>query len=132
MNTRCLLLIASLAVAMPNVAFETIIIDQGYDNQTKIAIVPFGTSDPGGDAGIADIIAFDLQRSGQFDTLESENMLSLPTRPDQVFFRDWRILGTEYVVIGRLQRETNNDLANDVLDRRSINAHRVSHRCSLA
>lgn len=125
------LLAFALLLATGASGFETIIIDQGYDNQTKIAIVPFGTADSATSAGIADIVAFDLARSGQFDALPSENMLSFPTLPKEVFFRDWRILGTEYVVIGRLAREFNGDLSVtyhlfDVFNERELATSRIT------
>ena len=81
----------------------TIIIDAGYDKRTSIAIVPFSNQRSLDDAsGISDIINFDLARSGYFQPLRAESMLSLPTAAEQVFFRDWRILGIEYLVIGRV------------------------------
>ncbi len=92
-------LAAPLALAAQSL--DTIIIDAGYDKQTRIAVVPFqGGSDVAGEEDLADIVAFDLSRSGQFAPLERDNMLSFPSQPDQVFFRDWRVLGMEYVVVG--------------------------------
>ena len=99
----------ALLLAWPGYALEKIIIDQGYDDQTRIAIVPF-TGGVAGDDDIADIIAFDLARSGQFDPLEPENMLSMPSHPEDVLFRDWRTLKIEYVVIGRLWRDGEGGL----------------------
>ena len=99
---RSIAFATALAVTWPAAgAGEKIIIDQGYDDQTRIAVVPFGTPDDEG-AGIAPVVSFDLARSGQFDPLPPENMLSLPTRPDEVFFRDWRVLGVEYVLVGQM------------------------------
>lgn len=90
------------ASALAAESLDAIIIDKGYDKQTRIAIVPFQQgSDLGGAPQLSDIIAADLSRSGQFAPLERGSMLSFPTRRDQVFFRDWRILGVEYLVIGR-------------------------------
>ncbi len=84
---------------------DTIIIDRGMDEPIRIAVVPFAVdrSLQSGDTrvNLADIISFDLARSGQFAPLESENMLSLPSQRQEVFFRDWRILKTDYLVIGR-------------------------------
>ena len=81
----------------------TIIIDAGYDKRTSIAIVPFSIERSLDNAPeIADIINFDLARSGYFQPLGADSMLSLPTVAEQVFFRDWRILGIEYLVIGRI------------------------------
>ncbi len=83
-------------------SLDTIIIDKGYDKQTKIAVVPFlQGADLNGAPPLADIISADLARSGQFAPLEQGNMLSYPTDRKQVFFRDWRILGVEYLLIGR-------------------------------
>ncbi|MGI9326871.1 MAG: Tol-Pal system beta propeller repeat protein TolB [Pseudomonadales bacterium] len=110
-----LLLLGLLAVAgfaQSAETLDTIIIDKGYDKQTKIAIVPFVQgSDLGGAAQLSDIVADDLARSGQFAPLERSNMLSFPTRRDQVFFRDWRILGVEYLVIGRGARTVDGRYA---------------------
>ena len=84
-----------------NATLDTIIIDQGQDDPVKVAVVPFKMSGDLEEAvNLSDIIAFDLIRSGQFDPLPSENMLSLPSNAQEVFFRDWRILKTDYLVIG--------------------------------
>ena len=106
------LLSVSAASAFGAESLDTIIIDAGYDKQTKIAIVPFRQS-PGLTqlTQMADIIGFDLARSGQFAPERSENMLSYPTEPGEVFFRDWRILGVEYLVIGRANEEYNGDVS---------------------
>lgn len=93
-------------------SLDTIVIDAGYDKQTKIAIVPFRQApELAGQQQMADIIAFDLARSGQFAPEETRNMLSFPTERSQVFFRDWRILRTEYLVIGRVDAEFDGDVS---------------------
>ena len=94
-------LILSVWCSRINATLDTIIIDQGQDNPVKVAVVPFKMSGDLQEAvNLSDIIAFDLIRSGQFDPLPSENMLSLPSNAQEVFFRDWRILKTDYLVIG--------------------------------
>ena len=93
-------------------SLDTIIIDAGYDKQTKIAIVPFRQGSEFSELDrLADIVGFDLARSGQFAPERSENMLSYPTERGEVFFRDWRILGIEYLVIGRANEEYNGDVS---------------------
>ena len=93
-----------------------IVISQGWDSPTRIAVVPFGgpplrdRPGPVATVEIADIVSFDLLRSGQFDALASDNMLSYPTAADEVFFRDWRILDMDYLVIGRARQEISGDL----------------------
>jgi TolB protein len=49
---------------------------------------------------VSTIIANDLRRSGQFAPIDPSNMLSLPSLPENVVYRDWRLLGSEYLVIG--------------------------------
>jgi TolB protein len=85
-------------------SLDTIIIDRGVDEPIRIALVPFAMPSALDDkANLANIVAFDLARSGQFDPLASENMLSFPSVREEVFFRDWRILNTGYLVIGRVE-----------------------------
>jgi len=83
-------------------SLDTIIIDQGQDDPVRIAVVPFKIdSELSEQINLSDIISFDLVRSGQFQPLASENMLSFPSDADNVFFRDWRILKTDYLLIGK-------------------------------
>ena len=97
------MLILSLAVSSW-ADLDTIIIDQGVDDPIRIAVVPFALSEDLDSAdNLAKLIRFDLARSGQFDPVAPENMLSYPSTQDAVFFRDWRILQTAYLVIGQAQ-----------------------------
>ncbi|MEE4298707.1 MAG: Tol-Pal system protein TolB, partial [Pseudomonadales bacterium] len=82
----------------------TIEITQGVDDPVPLAVVPFGWEDvrpPPEDLG--DIVRFDLARSGQFAMTRPQDMLSLPSRPADLYWRDWRIQGVSYVLIGRLE-----------------------------
>jgi TolB protein len=95
-----LLCIASVANAQ-----LTIEITQGNDSPTPIAIVPFSWS--GSEALAVDIpavISADLYRSGVFSIIDKKDMLSLPTSSDAVFYRDWRAIGSEYVLVGRIAK----------------------------
>jgi TolB protein len=81
----------------------TIEISQGSDNPTAIAVVPFawqGTGAPPED--IAQIVDSDLARSGQFAPIQRPDMLGSPTTEGEVFYRDWRAINTEYLLIGRI------------------------------
>lgn len=80
-------------------------ITQGMDNPTPVAIVPFAGS-AGLSENITEIVSSDLRRSGFFRPIPPTDMLSLPVKEQDVFYRDWRILGAEYLVIGNLQRGT--------------------------
>lgn len=111
-------------------SLDTIIIDAGYDKQTRIAVVPFRQGPQFAKRQqMADIVGFDLARSGQFAPLEVENMLSFPTERAEVFFRDWRVLGVEYLVIGTTAVNEQGSLAvryelYDVFNERQMLAQR--------
>lgn len=98
----CVVLLGASGASRAAQSLDTIIIDAGYDKQTKIAVVPFAQPPELGQLEpLSRILDADLARSGQFAPLEQQNMLSYPTSREQVFFRDWRVLGVEYLVIGR-------------------------------
>ncbi|WP_425428386.1 Tol-Pal system beta propeller repeat protein TolB [Agarilytica rhodophyticola] len=83
----------------------TIEITQGVNDPTPIAVVPMGgVKVP---ENISNIVSADLQRSGLFRPIPRGDMLSLPTQESQIHYRDWRILGASYVLIGGLQQTPN-------------------------
>lgn len=87
----------------------TIEITQGIDNPTPIAISPFSWSGHYAlTEDVSAIITADLTRSGLFQIMPKEDMLSYPDRPQHVFYRDWRALGRDYLVIGRMAPTNNN------------------------
>ncbi len=83
----------------------TIEITQGVDNPVPIAAVPFGmvgtTFLP---EDIAQIVGDDLARSGQFRSIARADMLARPTRDQEVFYRDWKAIGSDYLVIGSVTK----------------------------
>ena len=98
------LLLSLFAFSVSRADLDTIIIDQGVDDPIRIAVVPFEVSEDLADKdNPAKLIRFDLARSGQFDPIASEDMLSYPSTENAVFFRDWRILQMAYLVIGQAQ-----------------------------
>ncbi len=79
-------------------------ITKGSDTALPIAIVPFASEgDEPVPEDIARIVSNDLQRSGDFDTLSTGRMLSLPESMAQMHFRDWRLLGQTYVLVGKVR-----------------------------
>jgi TolB protein len=104
MFARLTLTAALLLLALSARAQLVIEITQGVDDPTAIAVVPFATEGVGvAPADLAQIIADDLARSGQFAPVRRDNMLSYPERGEEIYFRDWRAIDTEYVLIGRVQ-----------------------------
>jgi len=79
-------------------------ITRGSQDPTPIAVAPFNWSGSGVlSEDVSGIVSADLRRSGLFAPVPKEDMLSFPKNPEEVVFRDWRILGTEYVVTGRIE-----------------------------
>ncbi len=125
-----LMLVARTVLAAESL--DTIIIDAGYDKQTRIAVVPFKQG-PEFDSmqPLSEIVGFDLSRSGQFAPLPRDNMLSLPSDPSEVFFRDWRILGVEYLLLGTTTTLPNGNTGVryflfDVFNERQMTSGEVS------
>jgi TolB protein len=81
----------------------TIEITQGVDNPTSIAVVPFAWQGSGAaPEDIAWVVDGDLARSGQFSPVGRADMLGRPSSEAEVFYRDWRAIDSEYLVIGRV------------------------------
>jgi TolB protein len=86
-------------------------ITQGVRSALPIAVVPFGNQTGSNvTEDIARIIAENLQRTGDLNPLTRENMLSLPTRAEEVFFRDWSVLGQRYLVVGTVNRDPGSSV----------------------
>lgn len=123
-----LLLAGTGTVARAELAIE---ITQGVDDPVPMAVVPFGwreTASPPEDVGA--IVRFDLARSGQFAMTAPQDMLSLPSREQDLFYRDWRVQGVSYVLIGGVERTAEGFAVTwglyDVLDERRILGERVT------
>lgn len=105
---------ALLGVMLGNAVFAAelnIEITQGVDNPIPVAIVPFSWS--GSDSlseDIGAIVAADLQQVGEFRALSPNNMLSMPDEASKVYFRDWRILDQDYLLVGKITRSPGSQL----------------------
>jgi len=80
-----------------------IVVTKGYDTKTKVAIVPFFWE--GSEVlpeKIENVITGNLLRTGRFEPLPATRMLSQPFNEEGVFYRDWRLLGQEFLIIGHL------------------------------
>jgi len=96
-------IILNMVLVLAARADLTIEITQGMDNPTAIAVVPFAWQGSGvAPADVASVIDADLTRSGQFAPLARTDMLGRPSTKEEVFYRDWRALETEYLLIGRV------------------------------
>lgn len=111
-----------ISFSAPLWAELTIEITQGVNDPTPIAVVPFG-----GDAAsseLSKIVAADLQRSGLFRPIPRADMLSLPSKEQDIYFRDWRILGASYILIGDVQKSVDGYVLSydlfDVISQRRV------------
>jgi TolB protein len=78
-------------------------ITQGVRDAVPIAIVPFGGQPEGGPGDVAAVVSNDLLLSGRFKPLERRDMVARPTTGTQVRFEDWRLLKSDFVVVGRVE-----------------------------
>ncbi|MDH1443480.1 Tol-Pal system beta propeller repeat protein TolB [Pseudomonas sp. GD03721] len=84
-------------------AADPLVISQGADRATPIAVVPFGWQ--GGSVlpeDMSQIIGNDLRNSGYFEPIPRQNMISLPTQASEVIYRDWKALGAQYLLVGNI------------------------------
>src|SRR5690606_39931903 len=98
-NTRLLLALSLvLGFALTARAELTIEIPQGVDDPTVIAVSPIEAGNAVLPEDISEIVSADLRRSGLFNTIDRGNMLSFPREASEVYFKDWRVLGAQYLV----------------------------------
>jgi len=104
LTTRCVGAVIALALT----AFATnanaalrIEVNKGQVRGIPVAVVPFGvegTTSIGQD--VAAIIEADLTNSGRFDPIPRSDHLSAPSRPEDIKFKDFRLLKAEAMVVG--------------------------------
>ena len=68
-----------------------------------IAVVPFGGQPEGGPADVASVVGSDLERSGRFAPMPRTDMVTRPVQGDQIRFEDWRLLKSDFLVVGQVQ-----------------------------
>ena len=105
MLLRIFLTVCALCFSGASVAQLEIQVTRGIDNPTSIAVAPFAWDGLGAaPVDFAQIVDSDLARSGQFSPVSRRDMLSLPTRTEDIFYRDWRAIAARYLVIGRVSK----------------------------
>lgn len=100
-----LLLAAVLIAGWPPPAGAVLSIDirQGVRDPLPVAVVPFAWEGEGErpfDLGA--LVTDDLRRSGVFRTIGEAALISRPHTPDAVNYKDWRLVGADALVIGRM------------------------------
>ena len=105
--TRILQVLAALALAgwVP-VAGAVLSIDirQGVRDPLPVAVVPFGWEGEGERPfDLSGLVKADLKRSGLFRPIDPAAFISRPHTPDGVTYKDWRLVGADALVIGRMR-----------------------------
>ena len=124
--------VALLFTLMPAAAWGELVIrvTQGNDKPTMMAVAPISTNGIQVSEDISAIVESDLLRSGLFKIIPRQNMLAFPQSADDVYFRDWRLLGSEYLVVGDLKNsEDKLELSFTLLDvtaQKTVFKHRVT------
>lgn len=93
-----------LGLTLPAQAVLKVEITKGAVGALSIAVVPFANT---ADTDVANIIEMDLQLTGRFKALERKNMLETPTESAEVDYQNWRILDTEYLLVGQVNPTGN-------------------------
>ncbi len=100
-------LVATLLLAAGAVRADDVIIDiiGGVEGAVPLAVVPFKSDSESERLGVdvAGIIGANLARSGRFDVLPREEIITTPDRLEAVRFSRWRALGVDHLVVGDMR-----------------------------
>ena len=118
-------------------------ITKGIKDPIRIAIVPiaWNLENPPREY-LHQIISYDLESFGEFVSLSPKEMLSLPKTEQEIFYRDWKLLDVDYLVLGAASRGESKEeivvnfslfnVTRERLMKRSISVGSVSHLNALA
>jgi TolB protein len=125
---RGLAAIAMLCACANARAELTIEISRGAEREMPVAVVPFAA--PGLAVDVAGVIAADLRSTGRFAPIPTRDMLQKPTTVAELRFEDWKMLGVEAVVVGRVNEISAGQYSVrfellDVLRRQSLLAYQI-------
>jgi TolB protein len=87
-------------------------VTSGVTDPVPIAIVPFARAVPAdGGLDVAQVVQHDLEGSGRFKALQRGQMPATPTQPTAVVLNDWKNVGEDYIVVGRVVPLDGGNLA---------------------
>ena len=119
--TTLFAIIASLAWSSLATAKLEIEIIQGNASALPIAVVPFQWRSSGYPpiTPVTEVISLDLYRSGLFAPLDEADMPDKPVEAEAIRFGTWRLLKTDYIVIGTVSNSPDGngyDIAYQLFD----------------
>lgn len=92
----------------------TIKIDEGTIRALSLGIVPIKETIF---KNVFDIVGDNLKLSGNFNIFNQDEILSTPTKFEDVNFKSWRIFGVENILVGELKSGNNGyELAVELID----------------
>jgi TolB protein len=113
------LLVAILVIAFYSSSFAQLRIEirQGIESPIIFA-APLFSGNPIANAILRDVIESDLSNSGRFRILNDSEMISTPTQLSDVNLSDWRLVDTDYLLLGQTEVDntSNYRIAFQLLD----------------
>ncbi|NNE04960.1 MAG: Tol-Pal system protein TolB, partial [Xanthomonadales bacterium] len=114
-------IVTSLAWSSLTMAKLEIEIIQGNASALPIAVVPFQWRSSGYPpiTAVTDVISLDLYRSGLFAPMDEADMAEKPIEAEDIRFGTWRLLKTDYIVIGSISNAPDGngyDIAYQLFD----------------
>lgn len=105
MKRLSLTILFFITVLQPAQAVLRVEINQGVEGALPIAIVPLSVVQPA-DAplDISEVIAGDLALTGRFAPIDRADMLEKPARGSEAKLDNWKILGVDHLMVGRLEK----------------------------
>ena len=111
-----LVLVALLLVPVMGYGELFLEITKGSEDPYKVAMIPFeGNSKVS--KQVNNIMRNDLIRTGEFSILDEELLLPVKMIEDELVFSDWKLLGMDYLVTGKIVNENNSlDINYEIYD----------------
>jgi len=104
MTKRGLVLVSLFTLLLAGRVHAELVIEitGGSEAALPIAVVPFGNEGQPANEDVSSIIRNDLARSGRFAPLPQSDLISTPHEKSEVNFKDWRLLRSEGLLIGKV------------------------------
>jgi len=115
---------------LPLICFGELFLEitKGSEDPFKVAIIPFeGSSSLS--KKLNKVIRNDLNRTGEFDLLDASLLLPLIVVEDEINYRDWNLLGMDYLVAGNIVKTNSSIDVNyeiyDIRKKKKIRSSKV-------
>lgn len=97
----CMVLLSGYA----NAQLTNITISKGIDNPTRIAVDDFSAPGLKLSEDIPAIIRNDLNFSGQFESIDANQLITHPRNESEISYRDFKAIKAEYLLIGSIAEQ---------------------------